>query len=431
MKSWKPICIYLRALLLFVASPLAMAQSVNLNCTLILPGAPLTAQGLATPFQLVATDPTAGDCHEANSDQSAFVQAAVFDPATNTISIYNPLVIDQNTQPAVPPVVPALPSDSIVALWFGFNGDTLTLQASGNVLAQNGCVNGAPGSIFGQFAYCNAHAFFHAASSAIHAGRLTIPPLGIANDGLPCPSVRDFSIVDQDQSDNLPTSYLITDSGFAQNTAANLAAFPGATVLGNPSDNGLLDNVVDVALGCTPWMAPDLANAGQNTAALPLNELQARAYQAAPVALIPEGDPMALNNGAPDLGKVNAYRRGVAQLKAHDHAQADTTRYCRELYRVAPERMLLDQTLFTATASPKPDVANSLFTFLAQRFVASYDILGCSALLNTPDPVTVLTDSQGVAVSATIATGCKHQMAATHAQDAAADTPEPAAQIVP
>jgi hypothetical protein len=426
MKSWKPICIYLRALLLFVASPLAMAQSVNPNCTLIVPSAPLTAQGLATPYQLVATDPTAGACHEADSDQSAFVQAAVFDPATNTISIYNPLVVDQNTQPAIPPVVPALPSNGIVALWFGFNGDTLTLQASGNVLAQNNCVNGTPGSIFGQFAYCNAHAFFHAAGLAIHAGRLTIPPLGIANDGLPCPSVRDFSIVDQDQSDNLPTSYLITNSGLAQNTAANLAAFPGAAVLGNPSDNGLLDNVVDVALGCTPWTAPDIANGGQNTPALPLNELQARAYQAAPVALIPEGDPMVLNNGVADLGKVNAYRRGVAQLKAHDRAHTDTTRYCRELYRIAPERMLRDQTLFTVTASPKPDVANSLFTFLAQRFVTSYDTLGCSALLNKPDPVTVVTDSQGVAVSATIAPGCQQRMAATKAQDAAADTPEPA-----
>ena len=29
----------------------------NTNCTLILPGNPLTAQGLATPFRLTATDP--------------------------------------------------------------------------------------------------------------------------------------------------------------------------------------------------------------------------------------------------------------------------------------------------------------------------------------------------------------------------------------
>ncbi len=426
MKSWKPVCIYLRALLLFVASPFAMAQSANPNCTLILPNAPLTAQGLATPFQLVATDPTAGPCNEANTDQSAFVQAAVFDPATNTISVYDPLVIDVNTLPVVPPVVPSIPANGIVALWFGFNGDTLTLQAPKGVLTQSQCVNGTPGSIFGQFAYCNAHAFFHAASAAINAGRLPIPPLGTANDGQACPSVRDFAIVDQDQSDNLPTSYLLTDSGLAQNTKANLAAFPGATVLGNPSDNGLLDNVVDVALGCTPWMAADLADPGQKVAALPLNELQARAYQAAPVALIPLGDPMSLNNGTQDLGKVNAYRRGVAQRKVHTLREADTSRYCRELYRIAPPRFLLDEVLFTATASPKPDVANSLFTFLAQRFVSSYDILGCAALLNKTDPITVVTDAQGVAISATIQTGCRHTLSASEAQDVVADTPAPA-----
>ena len=32
-------------------------------------------------------------------------------------------------------------------------------------------------------------------------------------------------------------------------------------------------------------------------------------------------------------------------------------------------------------------VADSLFIFVAQRFVASFDILGCGTLLNLPDPV--------------------------------------------
>src|SRR5581483_5019583 len=69
--------------------------SVNDNCTLIVPDDPLTAQGLATPYQLVAADPAMGPCHEANPAQTAFVQGAVFDVATNRISIYNPLVIDK------------------------------------------------------------------------------------------------------------------------------------------------------------------------------------------------------------------------------------------------------------------------------------------------------------------------------------------------
>jgi hypothetical protein len=55
-------------------------------------------------------------------------------------------------------------------------------------------------------------------------------------------------------------------------------------------------------------------------------------------------------------------------------------------------------------ASPDPAVANSLFTFLAQRFVATYGAngLNCVGLLNRPDPVTVTTDGNGVAVAATI-----------------------------
>ena len=55
---------------------------LNLDCTLIVPANPLSAQGLATPYQLVATIPGKGPCHESNPDQMAFVQGAVLDPAT-------------------------------------------------------------------------------------------------------------------------------------------------------------------------------------------------------------------------------------------------------------------------------------------------------------------------------------------------------------
>src|SRR5579859_7885781 len=77
------------------------AAAINMNCTLIVPANPLSAQGLATPYQLVATTPANGACNEANANQSAFVQAAILDPATGKISIYEPLVIDAGTQPAV------------------------------------------------------------------------------------------------------------------------------------------------------------------------------------------------------------------------------------------------------------------------------------------------------------------------------------------
>jgi hypothetical protein len=411
-----------------VASGTLFAQ--NPNCTIIVPDAPLTAAGLATPYQLTATNPADGDCHETNTSSSAFVQAAILDPATGQISIYNPLVIDQNTAPAAgaTPIPPVLPDNAIVALWFGFNGDNLVQQgASPGVLEASGCVNGLPNNVFGQYSYCNAPAFFRAANRAIRRGQLHVPRLGTAIDGLPCPSVRDFFVVDQDQSDNLPVTYLISASGeLAQNTAANAQALPGATVLGNPSDNGLVDRFLDPDLGCTPWKAKDLADPGQVVPGLALNELQSRAQRRSPVALIPAGDPMALDaDGTVDLAKVNAYRRGVDQPEVRRYWQADTARYCRHMLRIAPARLLLDQALLLSKPSPVSDAANSMFTFMAQRFSASYDILGCGDLVNIPDPISLTQDENGVAVSATIDLpayrACRRKLAPYESQDNAAD----------
>ncbi len=352
------------------------AEAAN-NCTLIVPNQPLTAQGLATPYQL------AGGCHEANADQAAFVQAAVLDPATGQVSIYNPLVIDRGTQPAAQPVMPQLPQNAVVGIWFGFNGDTLTLQGGkgGN------CVNGLGNSPFGQFAYCNAPQFFAAANNAIKAGKLTPPPLGTAQDGMPCPSTRDFFVVDQDQSDNLTTSYLITQDGrVAQNTAANQAALPGATVQTNGSDEGLLATAIDKALGCTPWMAPDLADPGQMVPALPLNEMQAAAHQQAPAALVPEGDPMVLVNDKPNRAKLNLYRVGVDQPPAGPgRFQASTTQYCQNMLQIAPARMQQDMDLLMAQPSPAADAANNLFKRTGKQ-----------------SPITLQQDDNGVTIGATI-----------------------------
>jgi hypothetical protein len=413
MKGWVRVFAIVCPIMFWIVNDMNAQTSAtpNPNCTLIVPADALSATGLSTPYQLVATDPNAGDCHEANVNQSAFVQAAVLDPSTGQVSIYNPLVVDQGATPAMPPVIPTLPANAIVAIWFGYNGNVLTLQgAQSDTLGAAECVNGPPGSNFGQFAYCNAPALFRAANRAIRRGQLTIPPLGTAADGRPCPTVRDFFVVDQDQSDNLPMSYLITNSGMAQDTQANLAAFPSATTLGNPSDNRLVDVALDGALGCTPWKAPDLADPGQMVQALPLNELQARAFQHPPIALVPLGNPMTLdNNGKHDLAKVNAYRRGVDQPMAWHWDHASTARYCRHMLRIAPARMMADQALLMPDAthptrglSPDPAAADSLFTFLGQRFVASYELLGCASILNLVDPVSVAADAQGVTTSVTV-----------------------------
>jgi hypothetical protein len=389
----------------------------NPNCTLVVPDDPLTARGLATPYQLVATNPADGACHEANPNQSAFVEAAILDPETGRIAIYRPLVIDQGTTPAVAPVVPDLPDNAVVGLWFGYNGMNLALEAARGVLEDNNCVQG-----LAQFAYCHAPAFFAAAHDAINGGRLRVPRLGTWTDAdgnkQPCPSARSWDLVDQDQSDNLLTQYLLTPNGqLAQNTAQNRAQFPAATVLSNPSDERLLGVFVDPALGCTPWTAPDVTDPGQKVGALALNELQAGAFQRPPQAWIPAGDPFAQNppySGIPDLAQVNAYRRGVDQPEAANLEDASTTTYCRNLVDLGVPLLQLEQPFLTVAPSPFPDVANSLFTFMAQRFVGTYMLLNergltCADLLGQPVPVTLTTDAAGVVIDATFQSGAPLQ----------------------
>jgi hypothetical protein len=383
----------------------APAAAPNPDCTLIVPENPLSAKGLATPFQLVATDPNGGPCNEANTAQSAFVEAAVFDPATSQISIYHPLVIDNGTKPAVAPVVPNLPANAIVGLWIGFDGDNLTLtSADPNNLANAKCVNGLPGSIFTQVSYCNAPAVFQAADNAAINGNMKVPALATAKDGQVCPTVRNFSIVDQDQSDNVDTLYLATSTGTtAQNTKANIAKLKGATTLLNPGDNSLFSYFVSPAIGCTPWMVASLDDPGQVVPAQAMNELQAHLLQKTPVARVPGGDPMVEFDGQPDLAKDNLYRQGMDQPAA-TNSSFQTAPYCREMLRALP-KMSLDRTLETNFASLAPAAANNTFTFLAQRWVASWQLLNCQSLIDIAAPITLTTNANtGVVTAATINT---------------------------
>jgi len=73
----------------------------SLNCTIAVPANPLSAAGLATPYQL-------GDgCSMANGTEEAFVEATILAP-NGSIQVYNPLVIDAGTQPAAAPAAPTI-----------------------------------------------------------------------------------------------------------------------------------------------------------------------------------------------------------------------------------------------------------------------------------------------------------------------------------
>jgi hypothetical protein len=166
-----------------------------------------------------------------------------------------------------------------------------------------------------------------------------------------------------------------------------------------------LDVFIDGALGCIPWMVPNLGDPGALVPALPLNELQAKKFQAPPIAQIPLGNPFALDppfTGRESLRQVNQYRLGVNQRQVHNPEDASTTKYCRKMRAVQPKKLFRDKSTFTAFRSPDSTVADTLFTFMLQRYVGSYEILKCESLLNKPVNVALKTNADGLVIDATL-----------------------------
>ena len=396
------------------ASPTATATTpapaANVNCNIIVPANPLTAAGLATPYQLTGTGgmtPAASGCTMANAaNLGAFVQATILDPATGALSVYSPLVITQGTTPAAAPVVPTLPANAVVTIDVGFNGTNLTqVGATPTALRQGNCVNGLNGSVFGQVSFCNGAAFFQAVSTAEAAGLLKVPAAGTSpKTGQPCPTTRSFTMIDQDQSDNVTSTYLLTANGqTAQFNPASTAALPAATQIVNGSDNKLLSAFLDPTLGCTPFQAPDLSQGGAMGPSQALNEIQAAASQAAPIALVPENDEMTLVNNGFSATKTNLYRSELGQppVSAANDAADSPANYCQNMVNVQTPFLNTNQALLATGASPVPAVGNNLLTFLANRLLMSFTNLNCQNFGLT-NPVTVTLDGNGVATAATL-----------------------------
>ncbi len=420
------------------ATATAAAAATNMNCRIIVPANPLSAQGLATPWQLegpAGMTPAQSGCTMANSAAlGAFVQATILNPATGALSVYEPLVITQGTTAAVAPVVPTLPAGAVVTIDVGFNGTDLTqVGATPTALAQGRCVNGlGAGSDFGQVSFCNGTGFFQAAFRAEAAGRLVVPATGTATKaaGVACPTVRNFNMIDQDQSDNVTSIYLVTANGqTAQFNAANAANLAGATKAVNGSDNALISDFLDPTLGCTSFTAPDLSQAGTPSTSQALNELSAAKNQTAPVALVPENDEMTLVNNAFSVTKTNLYRSNVGQapVSAANDAADSPANYCQNMVNVQTPFLQNNQTLLATGTSPVPAVGNNLLTFLANRLNMSFTNLNCQNFGLT-NPVTVTLDGNGVATAATFNVTQQKATATTAAGTGATGTKMPPAR---
>ena len=387
----------------------------NANCEIVVPAHPLSAAGLATPYRLTGPDgitPAASGCTMANAASlGAFVQATILDPATGKLSVYEPLVITKGTRPAAAPVLPGLPKSAVVTIDVGFNGNDLTLVgATPHALRQGRCHNGFRDSIFGQVSFCRGTHFFYAARRAERQGKLVVPPAGASpKTGQGCPTTRSFTLVDQDPSDNVTTKYLLTTAGrTAQFSKANAAAMPAATVITNGSDNALLDGFVDPVLGCKPFTAPDLTQGGAPGTSQALDELSAARSQAAPVALVPENDPMVLVKKVFSVDKTNRYRANVGQpaISRSNNAVDSPANFCRNMINIQARFLSRHEALLASGPSPVPSVGTNLLTFMANRLIMSYTNLNCQDFALT-NPVKVTLNGNGVAAAATFDTRSK------------------------
>ncbi len=389
----------------------------NTACDIIVPAHPLTAAGLATPYLLTGPHgrtPERSGCTMANAASlGAFVQATILNPATGALRVYEPLVITRGTRPAAAPVVPRLPAHAVVTIDFGFNGTDLTQAgATRRALRQGRCVNGLRHSIFGQVSFCNGTGFFAAAFHAEGAGKLVVPRPGVSpKTGQDCLTTRSFDLVDQDPSDNVTTTYLLTPRGrTAQFSAANAGRLPRAVKINNGSDNELLDAFMDPTLGCTPFEAPDLSRGGRPGTSQALDELAAARYQRPPVALVPENDEMAMTGHAFSAAKTNLYRFNVGQdpISAANNTTSSPPNFCQNMVDTQTPFLKEYRALLKTGATPVPSVGDNLLTFMANRLSESFANLGCRKY-GLFDPVKVTLDRAGAAIAARFDTA--HQRA--------------------
>ncbi len=373
----------------------AAQAATSMNCTLTVPNRPLTAQGLATPYQLGD-----GCTMEDAANEGAFVEATILAP-DGSVQIYDPLVVTAGTTPAVAPVPPTIARGSQVIVDIGSNGNNLVLEGQG--ARQGNCVDALGQSVIGQVSGCNTVNFYRAANAMIADGVLKVPAIGTSDDGEPCETVRNFALIDQDQSDNVISTYLLNANGqTAQDTAANAASLTGASPVGNGSDDRLLADFVDPANGCSAFSAPNSTDANGTSGSQALNELSARVNQTGTIAVVPVNDEMTLVSNAYSIAKTNVYRSLVDQplLAGNVNTTAVAADYCQNMVDIAPAHNQLDLARDANFASPVPGTGDNLATFMAARLSASFGVLGC-VNFGLTDPVTVTVSGAGVATAAT------------------------------
>ena len=392
-----------RFFILFSSYLLVQSQ----DCYLSVPFDPLNT-GLFSPW-FVSTNPISQlNCSQLIEGSEVFVEATIFDIDNNNFFVYYPLVIDIDTIPAIQPEVFPLPTNNVIVIHVGINGDTVTLlptiKYNISSIDTGNCINGLPnGSVFGQFAYCNGLNFFQTVNKNINMGLLSIPPILNSTFGDVCPTTRSFPIVDQDQSDNVLSQYIITqDLKVAQDSPLNRNILQVLKIISNGSDNRLLNIFINPAIGCQSFTASNLVNKNIKQSSVALNEIQANLTPITETtALVPPFSPFVIDdNNTQSVLKTNLYRDGVNQPNIIVIDNNDNINYCNQMGNLTPVFFIIHKDELLNMTSPDIDVGNNLMNFMASRFEKSWEILDCENLIGIPSPITAIIDpNTGIAIS--------------------------------
>ena len=365
------------------------------NCTVTVPDHPLTAKGLATPWVL-------GDgCTWANGGtEGVFIDATILAP-NGQIQVYNPLVINQGTTPAVAPTPPTIARGSQVILSVGYNGGALALVGRG--ARQGNCLDAFGNSLIDQTPQCNAANFYRMANAEIARGTLKIPAAGTGKDGQACQTTRDFALIDQDQSDNAVASYLFDPATgkSAQATAANVAAMPNATVESKRQRQRPAGQVRGSGAGLHAVHGPQHHQpgrgervAGAERAVRPGRTRRARSRCSRSTTR----SCWSAGSSAWARPTCTGPRPTSRCWPRNTNLDRNAAQYCQDMINIATPRLKLDAQFENDTASPVPDLGNNLTNFLAARLSGSFDNLNCKNYGLT-NPITLTTDDNGVATA--------------------------------
>ena len=361
------------------------SSAVNTDCDIIVPAHPLTAKGLATPYQLTGhadSSPGASGCQMINSVKlGAFVQATILDTRTGALSVYDPLVVTKGTRPAVAP-------GGAEAAQPRRHHHRHRLQRRDPPPGRRDAGRAPPGPLHRRRTGLALRAGVVLQRPRLLQGGLRPRALraaghpvrrdfqedgrdrGRAGNGPGLPDRAQLLMVDQDPSDNVTTAYLLNPATgrTAQATAADKGAHAARQDAGQRQRQRPHRQLPRPGARLHPVGSARPGEPRRDDHVPGARRVARRRYEPKNAALIPENDGMVTDIGGNiDLAKANLYRSEIGQPLVNKRTQASSSpqMFCQNLINIQTPFLAANERVLAAAPSPVPTAGDTLYTFLA------------------------------------------------------------------